>query len=959
MTIIQLIGDVQNEGINDYLELSQDVAVPLNFGVSDIRDLSKKKGTFSKSIKVVGTKHNNEVLNHYYNVNVESFGDAFDINRVQKCLIIQDGVVVLDNAVMQLIDVEVSSKSTADIKEVVYTVLVKDTVADLFTNIGNLDIKDLNFSDLNHTYNAANVIASFDHDVTDGYKYVLPMTSNNSYLLQEMKPAVYAKVVMDRIFERAGKAYQWDDFEDVGFDKLLLPYSGDKATISDATIEDARVIADNDTPQDITQLYIITPFLNLPAVYEEVIVDNEIKDNNNYYNPATSIFTSPFNINAPDSLVYNIDVEWEIVLVNNEAVTVGINPTATGLESTKQSYRPNFFVTGNGSGVGQIKGQGIGQINTVSAITYNSNNSVVYDLDFVNYAPLAVGDNVIASGTDTLEIPTTNIAVNDTLYTSAGLEYFSFLSGFIRTTDSAPANVDEILRIKSIKINIAPSAEALGFGFPIVMNAYTPLKMKQSAFVKSIFTMFNLFPVQDEANPNLIHLITRDDYYDSGATNDWSEKKSKDRTQTITFLPDITSKKMIFTYKEDKDPMNQGYLSNVGEIYGQTEFTFDNEYVKNEDIKEVEFGASPYVRTDFGALVHAVNGSEPKTLPRIVYDGGKYPCGGYTITDYGTVQTTVNEYPFCTHFDKPVNPSKDFNWGQCRYYFDDGYQIAPYNNLTNTYWRRTLGQINSGKLFTAYFDLTTKDIAELKLNDKIFVDGLYWYINKVIDYNANAYDLTKVELLSADTDVKLPRFSIPFVKPDDPVADPPPIVPVGGIINGISTPVLEVMSIRQKSLNLDLSQEGSIIKGKSNFILPTVKSAIVIGDGKTIENDGIFVDNIQLRGANLVGDDDLFMAWFQYNSGTSELTTKVLHNSMGDFTIDTLPPFGAVGINFINNFVGKFPVISIHTESATEDPRIFWATNGDFYIDNILLGDINKMTVSIKMMGVVEVITTP
>ena len=54
------------------LEVRQDVAFPLNFSVADIRDISKRSGTFSKTIVLAGTDNNNQLLNHYYDVNIEA-----------------------------------------------------------------------------------------------------------------------------------------------------------------------------------------------------------------------------------------------------------------------------------------------------------------------------------------------------------------------------------------------------------------------------------------------------------------------------------------------------------------------------------------------------------------------------------------------------------------------------------------------------------------------------------------------------------------------------------------------------------------------------------------------------------------------------------------------------------------------------------------------------------------------
>ena len=63
------------------------------------------------------------------------------------------------------------------------------------------------------------------------------------------------------------------------------------------------------------------------------------------------------------------------------------------------------------------------------------------------------------------------------------------------------------------------------------MNEYVPQKIKQSDFVKSIFTMYNLFADVDPEQPNNIILTHRDEYYDNGAEKDWTNKLAKDREQ--------------------------------------------------------------------------------------------------------------------------------------------------------------------------------------------------------------------------------------------------------------------------------------------------------------------------------------------------------------------------------------------------------------------------------------------
>jgi hypothetical protein len=339
--------------------------------------------------------------------------------------------------------------------------------------------------------------------------------------------------------------------------------------------------------------------------------------------------------------------------------------------------------------------------------------------------------------------------------------------------------------------------------------------------------MFNIYVQPDTTNPNKIILQTRDNYYDSGEVKDWSKKLNKDKTHTIAFLPEVTSKTLTLTYGQDKDVLNTGYLQNVAEVYGQVKYVFDNEYIKNDDKKSLIFGASPFVDTPFGAVVMGINGSEPKTLPRIVYDGGNYPCGTFYIYDYGTTGTASVEYPYTTHFDKPNNPDLDFNFGICDYYFSQSYGATTLNNLSTLYWRRTMAQINSGKLYTVYLDLDSSDIAKLKLNDKIYLDRSYWNINKVIDYNANSNEATKVELLSIDDELVLPKIK---TRPDNKPNNSSSLV---------KPAITQVLSNINGSLTVNSSSGNVVLNGKGNIIDSVVSNAVVIGDGQQVTKNGI------------------------------------------------------------------------------------------------------------------------
>lgn len=292
------------------------------------------------------------------------------------------------------------------------------------------------------------------------------------------------------------------------------------------------------------------------------------------------------------------------------------------------------------------------------------------------------------------------------------------------------------------------------------MNNFIPEKIKQSDFIKSIFMMYNLYATANPNNQNNLILISRDEYYDAGKAVDWTNKLMKDKEQSMIFIPELNNKKLRLTYKADTDSPNTVYTGITNEIYGQVEITFDNEYVKGIDVKELIFSPTPVQPTIFGAFLPLLNGAAPKTNIRILVDNRQKVAQEVIINSgYNTQTSTGGAYPYLSHFGgtDPFNPIFDINFAPAQYYY---YQVAQNtdNNLYNKYWRRTVAQINGGKLLTAYFLLNEIDIQLMELNDKIRIDNSWWSINKIIDYNANDLVPTKVELISLETEIDLPNF---------------------------------------------------------------------------------------------------------------------------------------------------------------------------------------------------------
>lgn len=778
-----------------YLDVKEGTNFPLNFGVADVRDLSKRSGTFSKTITLVGNDNNNILLNNYYDVNIEA--GTFDIDVLTPCTVLQNDVPIVEDAYLQLVSVNKVQKNDGYEEEVEYLVLVKDAQADFFTKLDNSELTDIDFTDLNHTYNSTNVVTSFSHTVTDGYVYPLCANPSNVYPLNSFFPAIYAKQYFDRIHSTNGFSYEWTDLQN--FDKAVVLYNGDKP----ATDYSDYLVEFNKASFTPTLGAIITSW-------------TETQDDQGLFNPTTGVYTPPFYVATGQSINYQVSLECDVDLDN----ATGANAYLVDITGSGFAYSIRY--------VAKV----IVKKNGVDYVTQTIGSPVLYDWANTDN-PLPNGTNTIGTINATINVPVSNVLPTDSI--TFALEIEQVATGvplpYLKWKDTAVPSGNDVtitdeLNVTSMAVSANLAVNVLGFGQTIDMNVFIPKKVKQKDFIKWILFRWNMYVELDPDNPNKFVYKTRDSYYDDGTEKDWTLKLAKDRTQELQFLPELSSKKLILSDKSDSDDYNKAYLDAFNEVYGQVEFTYDNEYVKGTERKETIFSPTPMIKTTFGAVVPSINGASPKNNIRLLLHNGTTTCEAFDIIDYGTTGTTETDYPIVHHFDDPFNPTFDLNFGVCDYYFYDGITLTN-NNMYNLFWRRTIAQINSGKMLTAYFDLRESDIQTLALSDKIRINNSWWNINRVIDYNANKKQLTKVELLSVDDEITLPPFRTKIIKVTTPET-------------GLD-PFPDLASKFYDDSNINYSPGSTTIKGINNIVLPGIK-AYVIGDGGVIDSDGFWVD---------------------------------------------------------------------------------------------------------------------
>jgi hypothetical protein len=272
-----------------------------------------------------------------------------------------------------------------------------------------------------------------------------------------------------------------------------------------------------------------------------------------------------------------------------------------------------------------------------------------------------------------------------------------------------------------------------------------------------------------------------------------------------------------------------------------------------------------------------------------LYDGGVQSCQPFDILDFGTTgEFGLTSYPMLGHFDNALTPSFDINFGTNDFYFYEPLSLTA-NNLYNLYWRRTVNQINVGKMLIAMFDLDEVDIQSLKLNDKIYIDNSWWNINKIQDYNGNQRQLTKVELISIDTEIDLARFKTGLGRP------------FGDIMIGVGVDALVGRATFNN--NVILPGANAQVFGKGNVVTSGTKG-IIVGDGQTLSSDGMVVNNLTVTGTI---NGAVSLPYKKYvallnQSGTSDPTAIILENTFNEIPTFSRTSTGVYKLELIDSF---------------------------------------------------------
>lgn len=774
------------------VDLKEDIPASLNYAIADIVSPEKRNTSYSKTIKVPGSKRNDILFGHIFEISKEinssgsavvNFSPDFNPNLKAPCTYLIDTLVQF-KGIAQLLQVNING----DQKE--YEIALFGNLRNIFVDIDSLKLTDIDLSEYDHAFTKSRQKESWDTKIQKngadyvnfssgnptGEGYVYPVIdygyrqNQNEFEVQHLFPAVYLKEYIDKMFKRVGFTYTSDFFNSTFFKRLIIPFSGEVVKLSQSQVDARKFLANTVDPVSTTipitsqdRFSSGTYTNNLGGTFHSMLLydDNptiidglkftndsfgDAFDSSNIYNPTNGRF-SPLKKGTYDLFFYF-----------KGTVTVTV-PSGMTLESTNMYLHMVVSAWRGGTLLGNGSGDYV-------LDTMNDLGGGVYEFPFDNY--LSAPGIYMEPGDYAICFPQLNFTIFNLNTTSS------------QVNDSVTIDVD--FDANGTKFFNVPVINPLLEGDTMLMNSAIPKEISLKDFFLSIIRMFNLYINIDPDNDSNLIIEPLVDFYSGNTVVDWTKKLDRNKTIEIKPVSEIEGRDYIFRYKQDKDFYNEDYEDKWGKTYGEKSYQVVNDFVKGQKIFELLFSPTPSVGNDFNLMViPRIIKKDPNTFSispysaniRILYYGGVKNAGAswkYMSDLSGDSDETT--YSYAGHLDDPYNPTIDLLFDLPEEIYFSGGATYTNNNLFNKYYRQFIEEITDkdSKLVTAYFNLKPIDIANLNFKNFPHVDGINFRLNKIIDYNpiGDVDQTTKVEIVKIKQGIPFTPSTVEVPTTNDP-----------------------------------------------------------------------------------------------------------------------------------------------------------------------------------------------
>lgn len=668
------------------LDVMKDDPSLLTFQVDDIKDFSSRNTTFSKTIILPGTANNNYLFGSIFNVQIQNpYNSESDNVATNFNPSVGADCLIFQNRLQVF-------KGTLRILEIVidngqieYEVSVFGELGGLVAALGNNKLEDLDFSDYDHIWNVSNITGSWEN--VTGTSYYYPLIDYGGVSTGKV----------DYDIRALRPAFYVREYIDKIFTNAGYSWSCD---LFDTARFKSLIIPNNQKSLQTLQ----TRFLEGIDVTTQTVIQNGVDDEN--------VITQ--NLRSLTEFTYSLGVY-----------------TYTGVDT--RTFKLSTFLNGN-------------YYSTIEAIQLGikKNGTQVYtDTPFLSPT----------FGTTDTNFSKTFQDVYVTLATNDTIELFAKVANNVGSYRLRTTFV-------SFYADLATPAYAdANPGDTLVVNDTLPKNILQVDFLRSIIKLFNLYLYEDRLYPKKILIKPYVDYYDLNPSGvaDWTYKVDRSKPIRLRPMSQLNSRYYHFKFKQDNDYYNELYRKTYNENYG--DYIYDSGYEMAGEKTDIDLIFSPSVLVGYAgtdkvvAALYKKNNANEEAFPmniRIMQAKKITGVTSWKIKDgVSDLHSGLTVYGYGGHYDDPDAPANDIQFGvPADLYFT---LLSGAVNVTqfNVYWSPYMAEITDkdSKLMTCYMKLNNADVFGLDFSKLIYVDGSYWRLNKIEDWNATEPDVCKVELL--------------------------------------------------------------------------------------------------------------------------------------------------------------------------------------------------------------------
>jgi len=701
----------ENDSNIGTIEINDSDTFPLSLtkSNSDIRDITKRQGVYTKDFKVLATAKNNRFLKYIYNANATAIGG-------RDCSVSYNGMPILTGIIFAI---NIGQRNQAD----EYTLRIYSDNVDWYTLLGGASINSYDYGNLEvasfgmsngslsgilpastaqSTLSRAYIEASWRFPSL--FDYVYPLISygqpdNGNYVAEtDMRPAIYIGKMLTKAFASIGYTLESDFFSTGVGSKLILPFTGDAFNKSGLFDFDVRAGGDL-IVSSVT--FPPSPVGTSPYIYSRLIPNVEFDDQSNVYDNTTGIIT----ITEQGDYQYGVEAEINFDAANNfnigdfhiiirnintlqEVIDLPLDPPV--VVQTTNPFSQNTIVFSSQSTIQNIP---IGQYEIILKYAYSTTLGGLLTVRLLNESAFTqtFQRNITTGRTYVLSSVLKDVKVLDIL---GGMQ--NIFNLYFETN-----NDDRVVRIEPKIALIKPISQGV----------------------------------------------------------DLTDKLDVDNRITTDIIQSY-NRNLQFRYATDSnDKWQQNYNQEQGSVFGSALYDLGSNFkdgVTNLGTKvfaaTVSYNLHPWSPSGCPIpVMWNVNApSPPKSfdfLPRILYFKGYvevFQSGGVKAS-WKWINSILTTMPSCFMIDPdtvaPVSVNLLYNDSTNR------------NGLVRTYYNGDVAVISDRRVHKAYFQITGVDFRNLDLFKPIYLEHVnlqgWYYVNQVIDFTPNKNKTTIYELVKA------------------------------------------------------------------------------------------------------------------------------------------------------------------------------------------------------------------